>query len=105
MIRSVPVQMYPFLSGGGTAGSLIKGKDWSQTALGSPGTWPASLCTTLSVLLQSPFPMLLFWGEAQYFFYNDAYAGIGGKNLEGTVYTPGLPAKQAWEHNWPAIEG
>ena len=32
-----------FLSGGGELGAMMRAKDWSATALGSPETWPHSL--------------------------------------------------------------
>ena len=101
MITKVPVQKYRFLMGGGTAGSLIREKDWSKTSIGSIDNWPPSLCTALNILLQSPFPMLLFWDTAHYFFYNDAYKSIcAGYPLSA----PGSPGKQAWNDNWGIIE-
>ena len=52
--------------------------DWSQTALGTPAGWPASLRLTLDILLNSPLPMLLMWGREQVMVYNDAYAALLG---------------------------
>lgn len=51
-----------FLSKGGEMGALTRAKDWSKTAAGSVETWPQSLRTTLGLLLNSKFPMFLFWG-------------------------------------------
>ena len=52
-----------FLSGGGKMGELIRSKDWSKTALGSPDTWPQSLRTTISLCIASNFPIAIVWGS------------------------------------------
>ena len=44
-----------FLSGGGEIGALIRAKDWTKTPVGEPYTWPQSLRTTLSIILNSKF--------------------------------------------------
>lgn len=62
-----------FLTGGGEMGRLIREKDWSKSPLGTPDAWPQSLRTTLSIILNSKFPMFLFWGRELLCFYNDAY--------------------------------
>ena len=54
MVNSNSIQ---FLSGGGEMGLLTRKKDWSKTTLGNPDCWPQSLCTTLSIILHSKFPM------------------------------------------------
>ena len=62
-----------FIEGGGEMGELIRSKDWSQTPLGPPDTWPPSLRTAVMILLQSRFPMFVWWGEEMITIYNDAY--------------------------------
>lgn len=92
-----------FLSGGGEMGELIRQKDWGLTAVGDPANWPQSLRTTLNILLNSKFPMFLWWGEELICFYNDAYRpslGINGKH-PGIL---GKPAKEAWTEIWDIIE-
>ncbi len=64
---------FPFLSGGGEMGRLTREKDWSVTSVGDPSGWPQSLRTTISIILNSKFPMFLFWGPELVCFYNDAY--------------------------------
>ncbi|PQA56983.1 PAS domain-containing sensor histidine kinase [Siphonobacter curvatus] len=74
---------FPFLQGGGEMGQLTRQFDWSKTSLGTPDTWPASLCISLGILLNSKFPMFLYWGPDYICFYNDAYRpslGITGKH-------------------------
>jgi hypothetical protein len=90
------------ITGGGEMGKLIREKDWSQTPVGDITTWPQSLKTTLSILLNSRFPMFLWWGPELVCFYNDAYRpslGIDGKHPS----ILGMPAKQAWTEIWDII--
>ncbi|KRD10256.1 PAS domain-containing sensor histidine kinase [Flavobacterium sp. Root901] len=87
-----------FLAKGGEMGELIRAKDWSTTPVGSVDTWPQSLRTTLGILLNSKFPMFLFWGPEHVCFYNDAYRpslGNDGKH-------PGILGHKGAEF-WPEI--
>jgi hypothetical protein len=52
---------------------LIARRDWSQTPLGPMHTWPHSLRTTVGIMLNTQFPMFLFWGPEAIGLYNDAY--------------------------------
>ena len=67
-----------FLSGGGTMGALMRAHDWSDSPVGPPETWPQSLRTVISLLLNSKFPMFIAWGPELAFLYNDAYLPIFG---------------------------
>ena len=92
-----------FLAGGGEMGALTRAKDWSSTAVGEPETWPQSLRTALSILLNSKFPMFLWWGPELICFYNDAYRpslGINGKHPA----ILGMPAVEAWPEIWTIIK-
>ncbi|MDI1255488.1 MAG: PAS domain-containing protein [Flavobacterium sp.] len=73
------------VSQAGTLSKIIGDKDWSTTAIGPIETWPLSLRSTLGIMLNSKFPMLLFWGHELTCFYNDAcYKGMGisGKHAD-----------------------
>lgn len=94
---------FPFLAGGGEMGALMREKDWSSTPLGDPGTWPQTLRTTLSLLLQSRFPMFLWWGEQLTCFYNDAYRPSLGNNGKHPSIL-GQPAEIAWAEIWSTIQ-
>ncbi|CAM3530446.1 PAS domain-containing protein [Flavobacterium chungbukense] len=71
---------YDFLANGGEMGRLTRAKDWSKTAVGAVESWPQSLRTTLGIILNSKFPMFLFWGPDHICFYNDAYRPSLGNN-------------------------
>jgi len=70
--------LFPFLSGGGEAAGLIAAFDWTNTALGPLESWPPCLKTTVSVMLRSPVPIVLLWGEDGVMIYNDAYSAFAG---------------------------
>jgi PAS domain S-box-containing protein len=67
-----------FLADGGEMGDIIRSKDWSQTTLGSPESWPQSLRTMVGVMLENPFAMYIAWGSDYTQLYNDAYRPILG---------------------------
>src|ERR1700722_7413048 len=92
-----------FLAGGGEMGELIRAKDWSSNTLGSPQSWPQSLRTTLSILLNSRFPMFLWWGPELICFYNDAYRPSLGQNGKHPDIL-GQPAEEAWPEIWHVIK-
>jgi hypothetical protein len=63
-----------FPTGGGELGGLIRQFDWSKTSLGPLAAWPQSLKTATDILLRSPVPIVLLWGEDGVMIYNDAYS-------------------------------
>src|SRR6478736_8745839 len=94
---------YNFLNGGGEAAELIASIDWSQTSLSAIENWPQSLNTTLSIILNSKFPMFLFWGPDLICFYNDAYShslGTDGKHPAAL----GMKGEWVWSEAWPYIK-
>jgi PAS domain S-box-containing protein len=95
-------QATAFLKGGGEMASLISGYDWSQTPLGAIGSWPGSLRAVLSLILNSKFPMLIFWGPSLITFYNDAFRlslGDNGKH-PGSL---GQRGEESWAESWHLI--
>ncbi|MEO7457620.1 MAG: PAS domain-containing protein, partial [Gemmatimonadaceae bacterium] len=83
--------------GGGELGALIRAKDWSRSILGPIDLWPASLRTTVSVVLYSAFPMIVLWGPELVQIYNDAYRMLmGAKHPDGL----GQPNRECWPEAW-----
>lgn len=92
-----------FPEDGGEAGSLIRSIDWSGNALGPVETWPANLRVTLNIILNSKFPMLLFWGTDFIFFYNDAFIpslAAAGKH----PVAMGKRGEKVWPEKWESIK-
>ena len=93
---------HSFLTGGGEMGELIRTKDWSKTSLGTFDNWPQSLRTTLSIILNSKFPMFLWWGQELTCFYNDAYRpSLGNDGKHPSIL--GNKGEDSWKEIWPII--
>jgi signal transduction histidine kinase len=91
-----------FLIADGEMARLTREKDWSKTVLGNPKGWQQSLKTLIDVVLNSKFPMFLFWGPELICFYNDAYRpslGVNGKHPS----ILGMRAEEAWTEIWDII--
>jgi len=86
-------------------GALVRGFDWSKTALGPIEAWPASLRTTVSTLLHSRQPMFLWWGAELIQFYNDAYRpSLGVGKHPGALGQRGRDCwRESWSIIWPQI--
>jgi len=89
-----------FLSGGGEMGALMRRRDWSGTPFGSPVNWPQSLRSAVSIMLNSRYPIALYWGPELALLYNDAWSPIpGGKH----PWALGRPGREVWPEIWDTI--
>lgn len=93
---------YQFLSGGGEMCELIRAKDWGNTALGDPSTWPQSLRTMVSVMLDNPFGMYIAWGKEYTQLYNDGYRPILGSTKHPQAL--GIGTRETFAEIWHIIE-
>jgi PAS domain S-box-containing protein len=92
-----------FLSGGGEMGALIRAYNWESSPIGDADKWPQSLRTTLSILVNSKFPMFLYWGPQLLCFYNDAYRhSLGNDGRHPAVL--GMKGEEAWPETWHRIK-
>src|ERR1700710_654505 len=102
MVDTSQANYMQYLKGGGEMGRLTREFDWSGTVIGSPDTWSQSLLTTVSIILNSRFPMFLWWGPDLIQFYNDAYRpslGNDGKHPKAL----GQRGEDCWPEIWPVI--
>jgi PAS domain S-box-containing protein len=82
-----------FPNGGGQLGALIRAFDWSRTSFGPIGIWAQSLRTAVDLVLQSPLPMAVLWGQDGVMIYNDAYSVFAGERHPKLL---GAPVLEGW---------
>ncbi|AKJ27550.1 chemotaxis protein methyltransferase CheR [Caldimonas brevitalea] len=73
---------------------LLLERDWSHTPLGPVERWPRSLRTAVEVVLHSPVPIVMLWGQDGVMIYNDAYSEFAGgrhPQLFGSKVLEGWP--------------
>ncbi len=75
---SAEADPFQFLGHKGEVAAIIRAFDWQRTPLGDVTSWPASLKTATALLLQSPVPIVMLWGDAGVMIYNDAYSAFAG---------------------------
>ena len=92
---------YPFLQGGGEMGERTRNYDWTTNPLGSPDRWPLPLRMAVSILLNSQFPMFVWWGNELITIYNDAYRSVAGEKHPSLL---GRPGNEAWAEIWDDLK-
>jgi PAS domain S-box-containing protein len=88
------------LPAGGEMKRLTYAKDWSDTALGPVRKWPQSLKSAVEIMLNSRYPMLVWWGPKLIQLYNDAYTPVLGLRHPSGL---GQPAAECWSEAWPTV--
>jgi PAS domain S-box-containing protein len=90
-----------FLAGEGEMARLMRTRDWTQTQLGHPSTWPQALRTAVRLMLNCGHPMYIWWGADGACLYNDAYRrSIGPERHPDSL---GRPAREVWAEIWDII--
>lgn len=90
------------IKGSGELAVLTREKDWSETTVGEITTWPSALLITVNIILNSKFPMFLWWGDDMIQFYNDAYRpSLGNHGKHPTAL--GQKATDCWQEIWATI--
>jgi len=89
------------LKGGAKTGALLRSTDWSETSLGAPDTWPESLKMSVSISINSGFPIAIYWGADHTILYNDAYSSIPGDKHPWAL---GKPGAVAWSEIWDVLD-
>ena len=99
---STSINKQHFLNGGGEMGELMRAKDWSQTPLGNPVLWSASLRTIVSVVLNNPFGMFIAWGKEYIQIYNDSYRLILGELKH--PHALGISVQESFPEIWEIVK-
>ncbi|MCD0256936.1 PAS domain-containing protein [Xanthomonas melonis] len=89
-----------FLSGGGVMGATIRAHDWAATPLGAPQTWPQSLRSALSMVLNARLLGAVLWGPQLRLLYNDVYLqSLGDRH----PHALGQPVAEVWGDTYAPI--
>ncbi|OTA64169.1 hypothetical protein K449DRAFT_442858 [Hypoxylon sp. EC38] len=75
--------------------------DWASTPLGPIEDWSLELRQMANLVMGSPNPVALYWGEEFTTIYNEAYVALAGAKhprLMGQSY------KEAWAEIWPELQ-
>ena len=75
--------------------------DWASTSLGPIEDWPSNLRAMCNLIMASPHPAAMYWGEEFIAIYNEPYILLAGQKhprLMGQSY------KVAWAEIWYAVE-
>ena len=88
------------ISGGHEMGERVRAFDWAQTPAGPIEQWPVSLKTAVRIMLNSRYPMFVWWGRELINFYNDGYIPMLGKRHPEAL---GRPAAEVWADVWPIV--
>lgn len=89
-----------WLIGGGEMGKLIRSMDWSRSPLGPMESWPQGLRMAVRLVINSRFPMFVWWGEEFINIYNDAYIPVLGQRHPAAL---GMPAPKIWSEIWSTL--
>ncbi|KHN96745.1 ATPase-like, ATP-binding domain protein [Metarhizium album ARSEF 1941] len=84
---------------------FAKTRDWASTALGPMIDWAPGLRAMSSLVMATPHPAAMYWGQDMVIIYNEAYVSLAGKkhpDLMGMAYTEGWP--EIWEEIEPVFE-
>lgn len=93
-----------FIKDGGECGEIIRSIDWSNTSLGPIKFWPNSLKNCLRIMLTSPQPIWIGWGDELMNLYNDPCKSIIGNQHPGAIGKPiSVVHKEIWEKIGPYI--
>lgn len=76
--------------------------DWTSTALGPIDYWPSDLRQMCNLIMASPHPAAMYWGDDLVAIYNEAYIMLAGQKhpkLMGQNY------RDAWPEIWNEVRG
>jgi anti-sigma regulatory factor (Ser/Thr protein kinase) len=78
----------------------IEAFDWERTSAGARSAWPPVLQMMVHVMLDSRFPMLIWWGDDHVQIYNDAYIPLMGARHPLAL---GQTLEAAWPEVWETV--
>lgn len=83
-------------------GRMMRAHNWAATPLGPVSSWPQSLRTAVSMMLETQFPMLIAWGNEFLMLYNDGYRPVLGASKHPAL---GRPLASVFSESWDQTIG
>ena len=83
----------PFSGIKGEMAERVRAFDWAATPLGPIAQWPQSLKTAVGMVLLSPVPIVMLWGEDGIMIYNDGYSEFAGQRHPALL---GSKVREGW---------
>ena len=80
---------------------FAKNFDWASTSLGHPDTWSAALRSNCNLLMASPHPAAMYWGEDLICLYNEPYILLAGQKHPHLM---GMAYRDAWKEIWDDVK-
>ena len=85
---------------GGAVGELMRSINWAASKFGPVETWSQALQVSISLCLNSRFPILLWWGPELLLLYNDSYTVHLQSKHPAALAQPG---REVWAEIWPVV--
>ena len=80
---------------------LAHSVDWASTALGPIEVWTPDLRQLCNLVMASPHPAAMYWGEDMTAIYNEAFVLLAGQKHPGLM---GCSFKEAWSEIWTDVK-
>lgn len=75
--------------------------DWASTPLGPIGTWGSDLRQMCNLIMASPHPAAMYWGDDLIAIYNEAYVLLAGQKHPALM---GQSYSVAWAEIWDDVK-
>ncbi|KAF1971637.1 hypothetical protein BU23DRAFT_555813 [Bimuria novae-zelandiae CBS 107.79] len=75
--------------------------DWGSTPLGPIEFWSNDLRAMCNLIMASPHPAAMYWGDELVAIYNEAYIGLAGQKHPALM---GQSYKVAWAEIWDEVK-
>lgn len=75
--------------------------DWASTSLGPMETWSPDLRQMSNLIMASPHPAAMYWGNDLIAIYNEAYVLLAGQKHPRLM---GQPYSEAWAEIWDEVK-
>ncbi|KAG9802587.1 hypothetical protein KCU77_g23638, partial [Aureobasidium melanogenum] len=75
--------------------------EWGKTPLGSIEGWSSDLRQMCNLIMASPHPAAMYWGQELVAIYNEAYVMLAGQKHPALM---GQRYADAWSEIWPDVK-